>query len=193
MGGRGYQPKAQREAAAKELEERKQNSAQISEPVKEEKKEKKKSKTLSEYMKEAKNQDLDFFLGEGNWERTSNKYMTFKRVINDDTSIIQTNNLKVIKESPVLIINNNQAVYLKDWQIRKSSSWEHGIDGYAVKLNRKFFKPYTFRSDFRGYHFEKADTFDSLKKVAKEQEKLNIPMKIKRMSLEDNLELGRKR
>lgn len=135
MGGRGYIPIAQRKAAEEALSEKKEDSQVVSEPVEE-----KPKKTLKDVMKEAKDHDLDFFLGEGNWQRTSNKYMTFKHVIDDDTIIIQTNNLKVVKkESPVLIINNNQALFLKDWQIRKSSSWEHGIDGYAVKLTRKNF------------------------------------------------------
>lgn len=38
-----------------------------------------------------------------------------------------------------------------------------------VKLNRQYFKPYTFKNDFENMCFEKEETFDDLLELAKSQ------------------------
>ena len=50
------------------------------------------------------------------------------------------------------------------------------IYDYAVKLNRKYWKVYTFKSDFEDIFIEKEATFDDLVEVAKEQNNKNMPI-----------------
>lgn len=129
-----------------------------------------------EYMKARAKKDSDFFFGEGNKEMVSNKYFTYKHVLDNDTIIINTNNVKVIKENYVLIVGDNEAVYLKDWQIKKAHNYSDiCTDLYLVKLNRKYFKPYKFNFKFDGFCFdEKVDTFDDLLETAKAQDARNM-------------------
>lgn len=134
----------------------------------------KKKKTYSDYLKDRKQKDRDFFYGEGNTKNVSNKYFKFKHVLDDDNCIVVTNNIKFIKGNPVLVTGNNQAVYLKDWQLRSVYNYWEGIEGYAVKLNRKYFKPYTFRFDFDDMAFDKNNTFDDIMDVAREQDSVNM-------------------
>lgn len=72
---------------------------------------------LGDYIKQQKEKDIQKFFGE--IKHTSNKYFTFNRIINDDEIIIVTSNIKIIKGTPVLVVGNNKAVYLKDWLIRE--------------------------------------------------------------------------
>ena len=110
----------------------------------------------------------------GDISSVSNKYFYIKnQVLDDDNIIVFTNNVKAVKGNPVLIIDNNKAVYLKDFNLNgvRIKDGEQLIETYAVKLNRNYFKPYTFKSDFNDVSFDKADTFDSLKNISKAQEK----------------------
>ena len=127
-----------------------------------------------EYLKSRKEKDLTFFFGET--KKMSNKYFSFKRFIDDDNIIIITNNIKTIKGSFVMLVDNNKAVYLKDWQVRPVHNYGAGINAYAVKLNRKYWKVYTFKTDFDDMAFEKEDTFDDLVNIAKEQDTVNMPI-----------------
>ena len=129
---------------------------------------------LSEVIKKIKEKDLDFFFGENNYQKTSNKYLTFKRVLNEDEIILLTKNVIIIKDNYVLIVGNNKAVYLKDWAVKQVRNYYENIEAYAVKLNRKYFKIYTFKSDFEDFAFDKDENFDDLFKVAEEQEKENL-------------------
>ena len=128
-------------------------------------------KGLSLAKAKAQKKDDDFFFGKGNYRYSSNKYFDFNHTPDSDNIIITTNNIKTIKGNYVLVTGNNQAVYLKDWQVRAVHNYDAGINSYAVKLNSKYFKPYTFKSDFSDYSFDKPETFDSLRKVAKKQNK----------------------
>lgn len=134
----------------------------------------KKKRTLSDYYKERKQKDMDFFYGKGNTKKLSNKYFEFKRVLDDDNCIVVTNNIKTIKGNPVMITGNNQAVYLKDWQYRPVHNYYDGIDAYAVKLNRKYYRPYTFRFNFDEYSFDKNNSFDDMMDTARQQEQVNM-------------------
>lgn len=127
-----------------------------------------------DFIKSQKEKDLKFFFGE-DVKKTSNKYFKFKRVNDEDNIIIITSNIKVLKGNFVLLVDNNKGVYLKDWQVRKVHNYYNGIVGYAVKLNRKYFKPYEFKFEFEDMAFEKENTFDDLLEVAKEQEVLDLP------------------
>lgn len=127
----------------------------------------------SEFIKGQKEKDMKFFFGE-DYKKTSNKYFKFKRVIDEDNIILITNNIKVIKGNYVLIVWDNKGVYLKDWQVRKVHNYYNDIVAYAVKLNRKYFKPYEFKFEFNDFVFEKESTFDSLYEVAKIQEEENM-------------------
>ena len=75
-----------------------------------------------------------------------------------------------------MIVDNDKAVYLKDWQVKPVHSFSEGMSGWAVKLNRKYFKPYTFKKPFDDYSFDKQDDFDSLLKTAKKQDKTYIAL-----------------
>lgn len=87
---------------------------------------------LGDYIKQQKEKDIQKFFGE--IKHTSNKYFTFNRIINDDEIIIVTSNIKIIKGTPVLVVGNNKAVYLKDWLIREVRNYNLDIYDYAVKL-----------------------------------------------------------
>lgn len=115
---------------------------------------------LGDYIKQQKEKDIQKFFGE--IKHTSNKYVT--------------SNIKIIKDTPVLVVGNNKAVYLKDWLIREVRNYNLDIYDYAVKLNRKYWKVYTFKSDFEDIFIEKEATFDDLVEVAKEQNQKNIPI-----------------
>ena len=132
---------------------------------------------LSEAIKNKKDESITRFFGEH--QMLSNQYFTFNRIQHEDEIILITNNLKSIKGNPVLIVGNNQAVYLKDWNVVPVMNWDEGIDAYAVKLNRKYFKIYTFKSDFEGYDFDQPETFDSLLEAAKEQQTKNMKIRVK--------------
>ncbi len=112
-----------------------------------------------------------------NLEMVSNKRFTFENIISEDEIVIITDNVRKHKNGYVLVVDNNKVVYLKDWQVRKVLAYNEGIDACAVKLNRKFFKAYTFRNAFTDFHFEKEDTFDSLYEVAKEQQEQKMIFK----------------
>lgn len=102
--------------------------------------------TLSDAIKNAKQKDIDFFFGKGN--------------------------IKTIKNSPCLIVGNRNAVFLKDWQVRSAHNYDNGINFAVVKLNRKFFKTYTFQNEIEGFGFDEStvQTFDDLVKVAEQQD-----------------------
>ena len=131
--------------------------------------------SFGDYMKARAKKEDDFFFGEDNKIKQSNKYYTYKHFIDNDNIIINTNNIKVIKNSCVLIIGKNEAIYLKDWQVRTAHNYSDICSNfYIVKLNRKFFKPYTFKSNFDDFCFEKTENFDDLIEIAKEQDNKNM-------------------
>ncbi len=129
---------------------------------------------FSDYIKQRKESNLDFFFGTGNWRKCSNKYFTFKRIIDEDNIIIVTNNIKLVKGSLVLVVANNKAVFLKDWQILSIKNWDLQLNSYVVKLNKNFFKVYEFKTDFENIYIDQETTFDELVKISKEQEDKNI-------------------
>lgn len=124
----------------------------------------------SEFIKQRKENDLKFFFGE-DMKRYSNNYIKFTHIKDNDNFIIVTNNIRTIKDSLVMIIGSNKAIYLKNWQVRPLKE-HYGVRAFAVKLNRNYFKPYTFSSEFEDFCFDegKEDSFDSLLEVAKIQE-----------------------
>ena len=129
----------------------------------------------SEYFKMMAQREDNRFFGEGNKQKVSNKYFTFKHALDDDNIIIVTNNVKSIKGSSVLIVGSNKAVYLKEWQIRPAHNWsEIGEDVDLVKLSRQYFKVYTFKSNFEGFCFEQDETFDDLLETARLQDERNM-------------------
>lgn len=128
---------------------------------------------FSEYMKDRKEKDLEFFFGK-DIHHTTNKYFTFNRIHDEDNITIITNDVTFIKGSPVLIVGENKAVYLKDWAIKEVHNYDEMINTFAVKLCRKYFKTYTFKSTFTGYTGMKEETFDDLMQIAKEQNEKNM-------------------
>lgn len=103
----------------------------------------------------------------------SNKYFTYDSVIDKDNIIVRTNNVKMIKGNPVLIVDNDKGIYLKDWQVAPIKMDRGETNTYAVKLNRNYMKEYTFKSNFDDVSFSKKDDFNSLMKVARSQQKKN--------------------
>lgn len=123
----------------------------------------------SDYLKSRKQKDNDFFYGEGNLKKISNKYFQFKTVLDDDNIIIFSKNLTLIKDSPIMIVAENKAIYLKPWQYKIVETFD-GVRGFLVKINRDYFKPYTFRTCFDGYEGMNDYDFDQLLEIAKEQQ-----------------------
>lgn len=132
--------------------------------------------SYSDYLKSKKRLDMEFFFGD-DLKMVSGKYFTFKRVKDNDNIVVLTGNIKFIKGNPILIVADNKGIYLKEWQIRKVASYQMGINCYAVKLSRQFFKPYTFSFEFEDFLIEEEYTFDKLLEIAKEQEKENLPIR----------------
>lgn len=128
----------------------------------------------SEYIKQSKENSIRRFFGD--IRRKSNKYFTFNHVIDSDNIIIITGNVKMVKGSYVLVIGSNKAVFLKSWQVKEVHNFYSGYSGYAVKLNRNYFKPYTFKTDFDEFAFNHDDTFDTLKAVAESQNSEQIAL-----------------
>lgn len=124
--------------------------------------------SYSDYLKERKLKDLKWFFGE-DIKMISNKYFKFTHIIDNDNIILITNNIKIIKGNCVLLIDNNKGVYLKDWQVRSVHNFYNGMSAYAVKLNREYFKPYTFKFNFEDMAFEEEQSFDCLLDIAKTQ------------------------
>lgn len=104
----------------------------------------------------------------------SRKYFRYDSIIDNDNIIVRTNNIAVVKGNPVLVVDNDKAIYLKSWQVEPVKMNRGEINTYAVKLNRNFMRPYTFKSGFRDFSFKKQDTFESLKNLAKKQQKQNV-------------------
>lgn len=127
----------------------------------------------SNFIKSMNEKDEKWFFGDS-VEHTSNKYFKFNRIVDENNIIILTNNIKVLKGNYVLLVDNNKGVYLKDWQVRKVHNFDYGVNTYAVKLNKNYFKPYTFNFNFDDMAFEKEDTFETLVEVANEQNAENV-------------------
>lgn len=129
----------------------------------------------SEYFKRcAENADNRFF-GAGNKVKETNKYFTYKHFLDDDTVIINTNNVREVKGNPVLVVGKNKAVYLKDWNIRTAHNYgDICEDFYLVKIQRQYFKPYTFKSAFEDFCFDADQDFDTLLAVAQAQDQQNM-------------------
>ena len=116
----------------------------------------------------------------GNYEQTSNKYAKIeKQVLDEDNFILFTNNVKTFfskgDKKIIMPVDNNKAIYLNMYSIMdvgvKDGNGKYIGEQTAVKINKKYFKPYTFKNDFDDMYFDKEDTFESLKNVAKQQEK----------------------
>ena len=132
-----------------------------------------KGKTYSEVLKEMHKNDLERFFGNDmSWK--SNKYFTFKRVIDKDNIVVVTDNLRNWKDGKVLVVDKNKVVFLKPWQFRKVHNYDNMLNSYAVKLNRNYFKTYTVGFNYDDISFSKEDTFDELYKTAEEQQKKNL-------------------
>lgn len=135
--------------------------------------EKPKRKSYSEFMKEMRDKDMRKFFGD-DIHYVSNKYFTFKRVIDKDNILIVTDNLRDWKDGKVLVVDSNKVVFLKPWQYRKVHNYDNMINSYAVKLNRNYFKTYTVGFNYDNISFSKEDTFDELYDTAKAQDKQNL-------------------
>ena len=128
----------------------------------------------SAFVADKKEKEIERFFGEV--KHVSNKYFTFDHIVDDDCIVIITNNIVDVKGTPVLVVGRNKAVYLKEWQIRRIHNYDDGLNGYAVKLNRSYFKIYTFKSDFESFSFDKDETFDDLCEIAKSQNSKKIAL-----------------
>lgn len=117
------------------------------------------------------NQKDSFF---GEVERVSNKYFKFQHFHDDDNITIVTSNIKQIKGNYVMIVGENQAVYLKDWSILPIHDYDMGANTYAVKLKRQYFKPYTFKTPFSEFGISGSETFDDFVALSKNQDKNRI-------------------
>lgn len=113
----------------------------------------------------------DFF---GNTRKVSNQYIKIeKQILDDDTVIVYTSNVTSVKGSPVLIVGDKEAVYLKnnDYRLVTRDSGAMLTDTFAVKIH-KGFKKYTFRNNISDQiSIDKSMTFADFRKLAEEQQK----------------------
>ena len=104
----------------------------------------------------------------GKTQYYSNKYFSYDSVIDKDNIIVRTNNVKMIKGNPVLIVDNDKGIYLKDWQVAPIKMDRGETNTYAVKLNRNYMKEYNMtsekyiRSDYREIHDHIDDATDKI-------------------------------
>lgn len=133
--------------------------------------------SLSEYYKQKKVKDMKRVFGEDANIDERGAVAEFRHFVDEDHVTIITNNIKVVGSwekgySYVLLVDNNKAVYLKDWNLIKCHNYNNnGLgDAYAVRLDRKYFKAYTFRNNFEDFDFDKEETFDDMVALAKEQD-----------------------
>lgn len=127
---------------------------------------------LSQMLADKKEKRLKYFFGEdvklsGG---THDTLLDFTHVIDNDNIIIITSNVEIMKQQYVLVVGNNKVVWLKDWQVQELRTWFYSLDTFAVKLNRKFFKPYTLSFNLEKYAFTEEDTFDTLYELAVQQD-----------------------
>ena len=129
----------------------------------------------SEFLKQRKENNLNFFLGEGNYKETSKRFKIINHVIDNDNILLVTNNVQHFtnKQVYVLWIANNKVVYLKDWQVKPVYNYEHLGDTYIVKLNRNFFKAYNCFTN-NDIFIEKEYSFDALVEIAKSQDSSDL-------------------
>lgn len=142
-----------------------------------------KKNSYGEYMKRMAQYDENRYFGKGNCVHSSGSHSAerefrFKHVLDGDTVIINTANLKLIKGCWVLLVGNADAVYLKNWQIKQVEATE-GMAGsfFLVKLIRQYYKVYHFHSDFEGYDFDKVESFDDQVQLAKEQDERELAVR----------------
>ena len=120
------------------------------------------------FTTEVRDQEKERFFGDRRF--VTSKFFTFEHVLDDDNIIVVTDAVKMLRNgSIVLIVGNQEAVYLKEWQIWKVTGYYGEFDGWAVKLCRDYFKPYRFNKPFPGVFFRQPDTFDNLKATARGQ------------------------
>lgn len=114
----------------------------------------------------------DFFFGENNWNRDESYRYRFTQAIDNDNIIVVSKNIVWVKGNPILLISNQRGVYLKDWQIRTvyKDPFTSELPKYVIKLNRKFFKVYTFSNSI-GECYDNYTTFDDFLSLARQQEK----------------------
>ena len=105
---------------------------------------------------------------------TSKRSFTFKNIVNDDVVIYLTTNVRTIKDKHILVTGEHHGVFLKDWQFKKISNHQKGINCYAVKLYRDYFKPFSFGAISFEPATPKIEDFEDLIRQAKEQEKEHI-------------------
>lgn len=168
--------KTEGDGATANTEEKTKRTPKTPEERKKESNERYKQWQIDRYKK-----DMDFFYGEGNWKKISNQYYSIKHHLSDDEVIINTNDIRYVKDQPVFVTGHNQAVYLKEWQGRPAFAFINGelMGFHTLKLNRKYFKPYTFKFDFDDYIGVKPQTFDDMVEIAKEQDAAKLPIKFK--------------
>lgn len=133
---------------------------------------------FSEFLKEQRTKQLNKFFGEDHKEYGDSLSWTHYK--DDENIIISTTNVEFWKNKDtfVLIVNNNKVVYLKEWQVVPIKNWDLQLNAYAVKLNKKYFRPYTLSFSFNEYNFEKEDSFEDLVECAKSQDKKQIKWKL---------------
>ena len=117
------------------------------------------------------------FFGENGKHNISGKYYNYRHVLDQDTIIINTNNVRRVKDSLVLVVDNDKAVYLKDWNVKQAHNWSDiGTDFWIVKLSRAYFRPYTFSRPFDDIAMDGVQDFDFLLQVAREQDEAGMPV-----------------
>lgn len=166
--------RAELEHQARELGFKFNLSSQTDDELREMIKTQKRKNATKEYFKKQGEAVYNRFFGERQFK--SNQYFKFNHVIDNDNIIVNTSNLKEIRgkngePSLIMLVGDDQAVYIKPWQVMPIYDYYSFGEGYAVKLNRTFFKPYKFKSKIADdISFDgRVDTFDSLKKDAESQ------------------------
>lgn len=116
-----------------------------------------------------KNEFNDFRFAGLNYKEASNKYLTMKRVSDDENKIVVKvagSNIVKTKFGYALILNYNHVVFLKNWQV------DQNFFGIEVLLDREHFLVKKF-GEFEDFDDDNQYlSFDEWVKVAKEQDNL---------------------
>lgn len=150
------------------------------------------------YKQERQLKRAEFFFGPGNFTKANKDEVQFNAVIDNDNIILISKNVRRVfvkddKVSLVMATTNRRGIYLKPWQVIRVIINDHKTGEKTVcalvKLNRKFYKTYSFKDQdiidkdenlggFLDVYGTEDPTFDVLLEAALIQTKEKIKVQI---------------
>lgn len=109
---------------------------------------------------------MDSFFGRGNYEYKSSNYFTYKNLLDKDTIVLETRDIRRKGTRPFLVISESKVIELHPSQIRRvHREHELGTGFFLVRLNRN----------------ECREDFNRLVSLAKTQNKKGKPIALGNM------------